>query len=97
MPTTRDCTFFFVTCPPALPAVQHMFELFFQQLRLLSENDENFPKRFALLESLATLKMPLLLVELCGASDDTDRDDSPLLSLFDTILGVQLYGRVRFR
>jgi hypothetical protein len=74
-----------------------MFELFFQQLRLLSENDENFPKRFALLESLATLKMPLLLVELCGASDDTDRDDSPLLSLFDTILGVQLYGRVRFR
>lgn len=68
--------------------------MFFVQMRLLRENDANFERRYSLLDSLATLKMPLLLVETCRADDDRDRDDSPLLELFNTVFEITLCVRV---
>lgn len=70
---------------------QDIFKLFFIQLRLLRDNDENFQKRFTLLETLATLKMPLLLVEICRAEDSRDHDDAPLIDMFNTLLEIALY------
>ncbi len=71
--------------------IQDIFKLFFIQLRLLRDNDENFQKRFTLLETLATLKMPLLLVEICRAEDSRDHDDAPLIDMFNTLLEIALY------
>ena len=73
-------------------APQEMFQLFCLQLRMLRENDDCFQKRYALLETLATLKMPVLLVELCRASDSADRDDAPLIELFNTAFEVTMYA-----
>ena len=70
---------------------QACFELFAQQLALLGESDSNFERRFLVLESLATLKTPLLLVELLRAEDPADRDDSLLIKLFEALLSATTY------
>lgn len=81
----------FVPCSRAFAtSVQAIFSLFIQQLRMLHESDTNFPRRFALLESLATLKMAVPLVDVCRADGDYERDDSLLMDLLSAVLEAGL-------